>query len=171
MSEERPPCSPLGLWAHTCSHVSFVICSLALVLLLQRVALTPLAWIPARAWEWSFLLNINIYVNLNSEDLAFTLGFWILIGLHCSQNKVQISSPIFQGLSHLLPSYTPMLMFLENLQTPFALSGWPWWVLYLFSSLWVECRHPHLPQTATYLLHEVFLTALCRSGPPPCEFL
>ena len=124
MSEESPPCSPLGLWAHTCSHVSFVICSLPLVLLLQRVALTPLAWIPARAWEWSLLLNINIYVNLNSEDLAFTLGFWILIGLHCSQNKVQISSPLFQGLSHLLPSFIPLLMFLENLQTPFALSGW-----------------------------------------------
>ena len=87
------------------------------------MALTPLAWIPATAWEWS-LLNINIYVNLNSEDLAFTLGFWILIGLHCSQNKVQISSPIFQGLSHLLPSYVSLLMFLENLQTPFALSGW-----------------------------------------------
>lgn len=123
MSEEGPPCVPLGLWVHTCSHVSSVTCSLALVLLLQRGALTPLAWIPATAWEWS-LLSVNVYVNLNSEDLAFTLGFWILIGFCCSQNKVQISSPIFQGLSHLIPSCVPLLVFLENLQTPFALTRW-----------------------------------------------
>lgn len=171
MSEEGPPCTPLGLWVHTCSHVSSVTCSLALVLLLQRGALTPLAWISATAWEWPLLLNVNIYVNLNSKDLAFTLGFWILIGFCCSQNKVQISSPIFQGLSHLIPSYVPLLVFLENLQTPFTLSGWTLGVLCLFSALWVECRHPHLPQASTYLLHEVFLTAASGSGPLPCELL
>ena len=137
MSEEGPPWTPLGLWVHTCSHVFSVTCSLALVLLLQRGALTPLAWIPATAWEWPLLLNVNIYVNLNSKDLAFTLGFWILIGFYCSQNKVQIFSPIFQGLSHLIPSYVPLLVFLENLQTPFALSGWTLGVLcYSLPSEW-----------------------------------
>lgn len=129
----------LASWtvAHACLHVSFVICSLALVLLLQRVALTPLAWIPATAWEWSFLLNINIYVNPNSEDLAFTLGFWILISLHCSQNKSKSPHLSFKVFHICSQAMSPCSCFLRTLQTP-LLSGWcsGFFLLILFPSEW-----------------------------------